>query len=216
MKFLFLPPPLLDFYCQPFFVQFFNFLVNCGKNYVFLFYQLGKKYAFSSLFSFPFNHFCSPIWPYFCHIFGGKTEKIYTPAILQYLAVILLGTRVGLEAIKHLLPSKSIIMSTIHMSESGITSSGTEAVVVEEVEGMTRLYKSNPIRFCLRPRWRIALFLILEFAKVYRLLMISHTTCCNFDSQTFILLKVFLVSMTILFSMTAPSFHLTLPSFSIV
>ena len=183
--------------------------------------HFGKKNTFSSLFSFPFNPFCSPTC--YLAIFlptprrgVGQTEKIYTPAILQYLAVILLGTVVGLEAIKHLLPSKSIIISTIHMSESGITSSGTEAVVVEEVEGMTRLYKSNPIRFCLRPRWRIALFLILGFAKVYRLLMISHTTCCNFDSQTFILLKVFLVSMTILFSMTAPSFHLTLPSFSIV
>ena len=43
---------------------------------------IGENYAFPTFFSSPFNHFFPQhdIWPYFCHIFGGSTEK-YTPLL---------------------------------------------------------------------------------------------------------------------------------------
>ena len=50
--------------------------VNWGEN-MHNIYQLGEKYAFSSLFSSPINHFFPQHvnWPYFC-----QTEK-YTPLV---------------------------------------------------------------------------------------------------------------------------------------
>ena len=62
-----------------FFVQFF-FFSKLGKNMHF-FYQLGIKYAFSPLFSFPFNNFFSPTcyFAIFLSGGGGADRKIYTP-----------------------------------------------------------------------------------------------------------------------------------------
>ena len=61
---------------QIYFVLFCKFLVNWGKN-MHTFYQLGKKYEFPPLFSFPFYHFFFPNM-LFSHIFAEK----YTPLLL--------------------------------------------------------------------------------------------------------------------------------------
>ena len=53
--------------CQSFLCIFVKKISQLGRKYAY-FLPIGKKYAFSTLFSFPFNHFFPQlfIWPYFC------------------------------------------------------------------------------------------------------------------------------------------------------
>ena len=59
----------------------FNFVYfkSIGGKNMHTFYQLEKKYAFSPLFSSPFNHFFPPT----CYLArgagGGSNRKLYTP-----------------------------------------------------------------------------------------------------------------------------------------
>ena len=78
-----------------FFLLFCKFIVNWGKN-IHTVYQLGGKYAFSPLFSSPFNHFVPPTC--YLAIFlppNDQTEK-YTPLWKGYGICVVVGLQINI------------------------------------------------------------------------------------------------------------------------